>query len=93
MLGKVTATLNATDPCSYDHVKQTAIKVIHQRVAAGGAGKEKIIAAAEAEAAAVHSLRYGCGGGSDEEEKELMAEMIKITGHAVEEGAQEFCEA
>ena len=58
----------------------------------GGAGKEKTIAAAEAEAAAVHSLRYGCGGGSDEEEKELMAEMIKITGHAVE-GAQEFCEA
>lgn len=93
MLGKVAATLNATDPCSYDHVKQTAIKVIHQRVAAGGAGKDKIIAAAEAEAAAVHSLRYGCGGGSDEEEKELMAEMIKITGHAVEEGAQEFCEA
>ena len=29
----------------------------------------------------------------NEEEKELMAEMIKITGHAVEEGAQEFCEA
>ena len=93
MLTKVAATLRDTDPCSYDHVKQTAIKVIHQRVAAGGAGKEKIIAAAEAEAAAVHALRYGCGGGDDEDDKELMAEMIKVTGHAVEEGAQEFCEA
>ena len=50
-------------------------------------------AAVEAACAAVHAVRYGCGGGAAPADKAVAAELVERTNLSNEETQGEFCEA
>ena len=90
---KVADTIALLDPGSFEHCKQVAAAVGNARRAFGGPDAKRLVDAAEAKAAAVHAIRYGCGGTASEEDVAVALELVKRTEHSNEESQGEFCEA
>ena len=93
LLDKVSDTIALLDPGSFEHCKQVAAAVGNARRAFGGPDAKRLVDAAEAKAAAVHAIRYGCGGTASEEDVAVALELVKRTEHSNEESQGEFCEA